>query len=138
MDSLKIKIDADTKEFKLEVPFDTIKELVSEERSINIPPETIKQVYYFQSKSETPESFFVNVALKDNYEEEYDKEFWEDYHKQSEEEFSVSNQGIEDTYDIYIDQTAEEVNQDIDLARQYVQATNEDTYGDQSTKQSEI
>ena len=36
-----------------------------------------------------------------------------------------------------IDQTAEEVNQDIETARSYIEATNEDTYGDQGSEQQE-
>lgn len=60
-----------------------------------------------------------------NTERDYD-EAYEDY--------------IQASYEVspyYIDQTAEEVNQDIETARQYIQTTNEETYGDQGTEQSQ-
>ena len=47
---------------------------------------------------------------------------------------------IQASYEVspyYIDQTAEEVNQDIETARQYIEETNIETYGDQGTEQSQ-
>lgn len=91
MDTFKIEIDAESKDFSLKIPFDKVKELLEEERTINIPPETFKQAYYFQHHAEEKENFSINVGLKDNYEEEeYDKEFWEEYHNNHSIEEEVS------------------------------------------------
>ena len=47
---------------------------------------------------------------------------------------------IQASYEVspyYIDQTAEEVQQDIDTARQYIQSTNEETYGEQAIRKDD-
>jgi len=47
---------------------------------------------------------------------------------------------IQASYEVspyYIDQTAEEVTQDIKTARQYIQETNKELYGDQGSEQSQ-
>ena len=59
--------------------------------------------------------------------------FFEDYEDAYEDYIQAS-------YEVspyYIDQTAEEVNQDIDTARQYIQSTNEETYGEQAIRKDE-
>jgi len=91
MDSFKIEIDAETQEFCLKIPFDSIKEFVQEDKTITIPPDTLKQAYYFQHKAEDKENFSINAGIQDNYEEEeYDKEFWEEYHNNHSVEEEVS------------------------------------------------
>ena len=59
--------------------------------------------------------------------------FFEDYEDAYEDYIQAS-------YEVspyYIDQTAEEVQQDIDTARQYIQSTNEETYGEQAIRKDE-
>ena len=59
--------------------------------------------------------------------------FFEDYEDAYEDYIQAS-------YEVspyYIDQTAEEVNQDIDTARQYIQSTNEETYGEQAIRKDD-
>ncbi len=113
MDSFKIEIDAETKEFCLKIPFDSIKEFLQQDKTITIPPDTLKQTYYFQHKAEDKENFSINAGVQDNYnQDEYDKEFWDDYHSQNEKEFQTSNKGIEDLYETesgFIKETGEKI-----------------------------
>lgn len=100
MDSFKINIDAETQEFCLKIPFSAIKDLLKEDQTITVPPDTLKQAYYFQHKAEDKENFSLNAGIQDKYEqEEYDQEFWDDYHNNHsvEEEVSfISETGIID------------------------------------------
>ena len=80
MDSFKINIDAETQEFCLKIPFNSIQDLLQEDKTITIPPDTLKQAYYFQHKAEDKENFSLNAGVQYKYEEEYDQEFWDDYH----------------------------------------------------------
>ena len=124
MDTFKIEIDAESKNFSLKIPFDKVKELIEDERTINIPPETFKQAYYFQHNAEEKENFSINVGLKDNYEEEeYDKEFWEEYHNHSvEKEVSfISETG-----------TINESGEKTIASKEELKNTEEDTYWDTS------
>tara|TARA_Y100000289_G_scaffold55944_1_gene59230 strand:+ start:1302 stop:1739 length:438 start_codon:yes stop_codon:yes gene_type:complete len=127
MDSFKISIDAETKEFFLKIPFDSIKEFLQEDKTITIPPDTFKQAYYFQHLAEDKENFSINAGIQDNYQqEEYDQEFWEDYHKESEKEFQSSNKGIEDSYETetgYIQETGEK-------NTNYPEEVGKETFGD--------
>ena len=59
--------------------------------------------------------------------------FFEDY----EDAYENYIQASYEVSPYYIDQTAEEVNQDIETARQYIEETNIETYGDQGTEQSQ-
>jgi hypothetical protein len=91
MDTFKINIDAESKEFCLKIPYGEVLNLIAEEQTINIPPETLKQTYFFYSKEEDKENFSLNVGLQARYEEEeYDKEFWEDYHNKHDFEEEVT------------------------------------------------
>ena len=51
---------------------------------------TLKQAYYFQHKAEDKENFSLNAGIQDKYEEEYDQEFWDDYHNNHSVEEEVS------------------------------------------------
>jgi len=59
--------------------------------------------------------------------------FFEDY----EDAYENYIQASYEVSPYYIDQTAEEVQQDIDTARQYIQSTNEETYGEQAIRKDE-
>ena len=124
MDTFKIEIDAESKDFSLKIPFDKVKEFIEEERTINIPPETFKQAYYFQHNAEEKENFSINVGLKDNYEEEeYDKEFWEEYHNNHSVEEEVS----------FISETGtiNESGEKTIASKEELKNTEEDTYWDE-------
>ena len=91
MDSFKINIDAETQEFCLKIPFNSIQDLLQEDKTITIPPDTLKQAYYFQHKAEDKENFSLNAGVQYKYEEEeYDQEFWDDYHNKHSVEEEVS------------------------------------------------
>ena len=68
---------------------------------------------------------FFNTEREERDQKDFDQAY-EDY--------------IQASYEVspyYIDQTAEEVNQDIETARQYIQSTNEETYGEQAIRKDE-
>ena len=66
MDSFKINIDAETQEFCLKIPFNSIQDLLQEDKTITIPPDTLKQAYYFQHKAEDKENFSSTQASNTN------------------------------------------------------------------------
>jgi len=128
MDTFKIEIDAESKEFSLKIPFEQVKTFLEEERTLRLTPETFQQAYYFQNEAEDKQNFCLNAGIKDTFEEEeYDKEFWEDYHNNH----TVEEEVKFDSEAGFITETGETIS--------YAEEVGRETFGDQyySPKENE-